>query len=257
MDEAQLIPRLKAGDRAAQEEAWNHYYPEIYTYICRFSRVRYTSSRISTHYEAHTVTNGVPGQDDSDVRDILGKTFLDFFRDIAKFKGNSRLSTWLYSIAHHNAIDFYRAERRNHPRPIPPCSARMGGPIDEENTFYAEDPIEPTIPEEEHFEIPRKGTESQDSERTKKRHREAMVAGVVESWTQKENEPLKLELSDALSHIKESYRDVIELRAVQRKSVEETAKILGMTEAAVKMAYRRGLSRLREVMSPSIPAPKN
>lgn len=258
MDEAQLIAQLKAGDRVAQEEAWNHYSPVIYSYICSFSRVRYTSSSVSAHKEGHTLSDGVPGQDDSDVRDILGMTFLDFFKDIHKFKGNCRLSTWLYRIAHNNATDFYRAEARNHPRPIPPRSERISGnPADEENAFYAKDHIEPTIPEEDHFEVPRKEAAAQESERTKKRHREAMVAGVVTSWTQKENEPLKLELADALSHVKESYREVIELRAVQGKSVEETAEILGITAAAVKMAYMRGLSRLREAMFPSIAAPKN
>jgi len=257
MDEVQLIARLKAGDPVAQKEAWDHFLPEVYRYICSFSRVRYTSSSANAPIVGHPLLDGVPGQDNSDAVDILEDTFADFFKDIHKFKSNSRLSTWLYSIARHNAIDFYNEEAKNHPRPIPQRLGRIGTtPADEENTLHIEDSIEPTLPEEEHFEVPRKGTAAQESERIKKRHKEALVAGVVASWTQKENEPLRLELNDALSHIKESYREVIELRAVQGKSVEETAEILGMTEAAVKMAYKRGLSRLHDVMFPSIAAPK-
>lgn len=252
MDEVQLIARLKVGDRAAQDEAWNRYHQDIYRYIFSFSRVRYTSPNASAPKLGNNLLDGITGQDNSDVIDILEKTFLDFFKDIPNFKGNCRLSTWLYRIARNNAIDFYRAEARNHPRPIPPRpERRRGHHFDGRDVAYADSHREHTLSEEDHFEVQGKETEP-ESDCTKKRHREAIVASVVSAWTPKENAELKMELADALLHLKESHREVIELRAVQGKSVEETAAILKTTEAAVKMAYKRGLSQLRGVMFPSI-----
>ena len=37
--------------------------------------------------------------DQSLTRDILQETFLSSFRNLKKFKGNSKFSTWLYKIA--------------------------------------------------------------------------------------------------------------------------------------------------------------
>ena len=63
--------------------------------------------------------------------------------------------------------------------------------------------------------------------------------------TAEKNEDL-LQLYDALSNLKKDYRDVLILRKVQECSIEETAFILGWTEAKVKTKMARGFEALRK-----------
>ncbi len=39
------------------------------------------------------------------VRDVLQETFLAVHRSLPRFEGKSRLTTWVYSLAHHKAMD--------------------------------------------------------------------------------------------------------------------------------------------------------
>lgn len=55
-------------------------------------------------------------------------------------------------------------------------------------------------------------------------------------------------LYEALAHLKESYRMVIYLRKIKQISIEETARILGISEGKVKTDLRRGLVKLKEQM---------
>lgn len=47
-----------------------------------------------------------------DAEDICQDVFLRVFRDIAKFRGESKLSTWIGSIAYHICIDHIRKRKR-------------------------------------------------------------------------------------------------------------------------------------------------
>ena len=55
----------------------------------------------------------VKTHDDTD--DVLQNTFIKVYRNIAKFKGDSKLYTWLYRIATNEAITFLnkQAKRKN------------------------------------------------------------------------------------------------------------------------------------------------
>ncbi len=46
--------------------------------------------------------------------DVLQNTLMKVFRNIAKFKGESRLYTWLYRIATNEALTFLKKEQRRH-----------------------------------------------------------------------------------------------------------------------------------------------
>lgn len=63
--------------------------------------------------------------------------------------------------------------------------------------------------------------------------------------TVEKNEDLS-KLYGALNKLKKDYRDVLILRKVQECSIEETAFILGWTEAKVKTKMARGFEALRK-----------
>ncbi|GAA0307574.1 RNA polymerase sigma-70 factor (ECF subfamily) [Gracilibacillus halotolerans] len=54
------------------------------------------------------------------------------------------------------------------------------------------------------------------------------------------------ELYEAIEKLKQSYRDVIILRAIKELSVKETAKILNWTDTKVRVTYHRALNVLKE-----------
>ncbi len=50
--------------------------------------------------------------------DLAQDTFLKAFHGLASFKGNSSVKTWLYTIAHHTFINWYRRETKFSRYPI-------------------------------------------------------------------------------------------------------------------------------------------
>ena len=87
--EASARRAIEADDhKAALRELENLYGASVYRYI-----------------------RGIVGNDDV-AHDVWQNTFLQAFRDIVRFRGGSRLKTWLYSIARHRSLDALRDERR-------------------------------------------------------------------------------------------------------------------------------------------------
>ena len=54
--------------------------------------------------------------DDTD--DVLQNVFVKVWKNISRFRGDSKLSTWMYSIATNEALSFLRKERRNQKVPL-------------------------------------------------------------------------------------------------------------------------------------------
>lgn len=54
--------------------------------------------------------------DDTD--DILQNVFVKVWKNVSKFRGESKLSTWLYSIATNEALSFIRQEKRDQKVPL-------------------------------------------------------------------------------------------------------------------------------------------
>ncbi len=66
-------------------------------------------SRLLDEYEQrvfHTCLSFVPNKEDAE--DIAQEVFVEVFRSIQKFKGNSKLSTWMYRIATNKSLEFIR-----------------------------------------------------------------------------------------------------------------------------------------------------
>jgi RNA polymerase sigma-70 factor (ECF subfamily) len=54
----------------------------------------------------HTCISFVPNKEDAE--DIAQEVFLEVYRSIHKFKGNSKLSTWIYKISTTKSLEFIR-----------------------------------------------------------------------------------------------------------------------------------------------------
>lgn len=89
-DDAQLVERLR--DPATVREAFAHM-------ISRYSEPLYWQIRrmVQSHQDAD---------------DLLQNTFMKAWMSIENFRGDARLSTWLYKIAVNEAITFLARERR-------------------------------------------------------------------------------------------------------------------------------------------------
>lgn len=83
--EAELLKKLCRSDPAAIEELYNTYFDRLYSLV--FNQV---------------------GRDKQTAEDIVQETFLAAIDSIDKFRGQSKLYTWLCSIANHKITDFYR-----------------------------------------------------------------------------------------------------------------------------------------------------
>ena len=87
-DESALIAQLRAGDESAYEHV-----------------VRTYGGRLLA------VTRRIVGSDE-DARDIVQDAFLNAFKSLDRFEGNSKLSTWLHRIAVNAALMKLRTRKR-------------------------------------------------------------------------------------------------------------------------------------------------
>ncbi len=79
-DEADLIARLQAGDKAACAECIDLHAPSVYRLAFRLMG------------------------DEAEAEDVMQETFLNAFKGISSFEGRSGLGTWLYRITHNTAM---------------------------------------------------------------------------------------------------------------------------------------------------------
>jgi RNA polymerase sigma factor (sigma-70 family) len=98
-DDHALIQRVVAGDRAAFEALYHRYAARLFAYINRIVR------RPDLAEEA------------------LDDTLLVVWQNAAKFDGSSRLSTWLFGIAHNKALKALTRSPRADETPITPAHA--------------------------------------------------------------------------------------------------------------------------------------
>ena len=53
------------------------------------------------------------GLNETEAEDVASETFLAAYKKLDKFRGQSKLSTWIWKIAYYKAIDYLRKNRRN------------------------------------------------------------------------------------------------------------------------------------------------
>ncbi|MEM6687192.1 MAG: sigma-70 family RNA polymerase sigma factor, partial [Bacteroidota bacterium] len=84
MSETTFIADLQSGNRAAYSRLIDEYQQRIF----------------------HTCLSFVPNKEDAE--DVAQEVFVEIFRSIHKFKGNSKLSTWIYRISTNKSLEFIR-----------------------------------------------------------------------------------------------------------------------------------------------------
>jgi RNA polymerase sigma-70 factor, ECF subfamily len=182
-----LIARLKNGDGDAYEEA-----------------VRVYSGRLLI------VTRRILGNDE-EARDALQDTFLSAFRSIARFEGDSRLSTWLHRIAVNAALMKVRTRKRKPERSIEELL-----PAYREDGHHAEGFVSWEPPVDVAMEIA---------------HNRALVR-------------------ECIAALPEQYRVALILRDIEDMDTADVAAMLGISPNAVKIRCHRARQALRTLLAP-------
>lgn len=198
-DESELIKGLQAGDPDAQERFWNASYDPLIAWV----RIK-------------------GARREEDAEEIVNNVFLRVYKGIGKFKGASRLKTWVFELAKHAAIDYYRS----------PKNESIQTPM--ETTFLDES----WAPETGSY---RAGP----NEVLKNENRSAILDPVSPALEDMIRQEHRQRLRQLLEQISEDHRTVVYLRKIEAFSVAETAKLMGRSEDAIKMLTLRAFEALQ------------
>ena len=88
MDETQIIPQLRKGNQLAFQELVETFQDKV----------------------LNTCLGFVPNQHDAE--DLVQEVFIEVYRSISKFRGDSKLSTWIYRITTTKCLEHLRAKKR-------------------------------------------------------------------------------------------------------------------------------------------------
>ncbi|PQJ80937.1 RNA polymerase subunit sigma-70 [Polaribacter porphyrae] len=110
MTEQNFIQKLKEGKQSAFSQLLDDYQQKVFSTCISF----------------------VPNKEDAE--DIAQEVFLEVFKSISKFKGNSKLSTWIYRIATNKCLEFIR--KKNTKKRFAFMQSIMGNEIPFDKTNY-------------------------------------------------------------------------------------------------------------------------
>jgi RNA polymerase sigma-70 factor (ECF subfamily) len=150
---------------------------------------------------------------DADAEDAAQEAVLKAFTNLAKFRGDSKFSTWLVRIATNEALMKLRKQRYQ----------KLHDSLDEQREG------------EEGDYVPRDFADWRE---------------IPSEALQKKE--LRQALSRALASLTRKHRNVFVLRDVQHFSIEETADLLGITKSAVKTRLLRARLQMRDALAPGI-----
>ena len=143
-------------------------------------------------------------------KDLVQETFLNAYRGLKQFRGEARVSTWLYTIASRACL---RMRRK-----------RKGAP---ERELSLEEFI-PTSEGEFHLQIPIEGLTPEQA---------------------LENKQLREALQQAINKLPKKYRMALVLRDMEGLSAGETGAVMGLSERAVKSRLHRARLFVRRELS--------
>ncbi len=154
-------------------------------------------------------------RDEEAARDAVQDAFLQAFRSLPGFRGASSVSTWLYRIAMNAALTRLRARRRR-----PEISIEELMPRFLEDGHHAEN-AQPWVGADE-------------------------LLGRLE---------MRSLVRGCIDRLPEIYRTVLLLRDVEELDTEETARVLRVSCAAVKVRLHRARLALRTLLEPLLRRP--
>lgn len=143
-------------------------------------------------------------------KDLVQETFLNAYRAYDRFRGDARISTWLYAIASHACL---RMRRKRKGQPDRELSLEEFVPTSE-GEFSLQIPMEGLSPEK------------------------AL-----------ENKELRQILDHAIAKLPRKYRMVLVLRDMEGLSAKEIGSIVGLNERAVKSRLHRARLFVRKELS--------
>ncbi len=165
----------------------------------------------------HRFANRLCGETEA-AKDLVQETFLNAYRGLKKFRGDARVSTWLYTIASRACL---RMRRK-----------RKGEP-DRELSL---DEFVPTSDGEFRLQIPVEGLSPEE-----------ML----------QNKELQQALETAIDKLPKKYKMVLVLRDMEGLSAKEVGAIMGLNERAVKSRLHRArLFVRRELSARGVAAPE-
>lgn len=179
------VQAILAGDRAAFEELVRQESPRLYRLIVRIVR------------------------DPDEARSVLQETFLQAFKGLSRFRGEAKLTTWLYGIGINQARAALRRNRRY------------------------------------------KTLEEEDIDRLQPSFRAGAYVDRMKAWNpdrvteQAERQRL---VREAIDQLPESYRTVVILRDIEELSTIEAARVLEISEGAVRVRLHRARQALRTLL---------
>ena len=185
-DEA-LAARAAAGDDRAFEEIVARYERRVFRVACRLTS-------------------------ETDAPDVLQNTFLQVYRNLPSFRGESRFATWLYRIATNVALMLRRARTR---KPAESLDAFM--PRFDEHGMHADLPAQ--------LQVASRADELIDRQALVKKAR----AGIA--------------------RLPDVYRDAFVLRDLEEMSTTDVAQVLGVEPATVRQRVHRARLLLRGYLS--------
>ncbi len=150
---------------------------------------------------------------EEDARDAVQEGFVAAFRAIGRFEGGSSLSTWLHRIVINACLMKLRSSRR---RP--------------------ETSIEELLP---------KFDESGHRVAEPEEWRESAETALARSQTRRR-------VREAIGRLPEHYRSVLMLRDIEELSTAEAARLLNLTENAVKIRLHRARQALKTLLGSAL-----
>jgi RNA polymerase sigma-70 factor (ECF subfamily) len=185
-DEA-LAARAAAGDDSAFEAIVGRYQGRVFRLACRLTS-------------------------DTDAPDVLQDTFLQVYRHLASFRGESKFGTWLYRIASNVALMHRRAVAR-----------RPAESLDEFLPRFDAEGKHAATPAE--LRVASRADELLDRQLLAERAR------------------------DVLARLPDLYRDAFVLRDLEEMSTADVARALGVEPATVRQRVHRARLMLRGYLS--------
>lgn len=154
-----------------------------------------------------TCISFVPNKEDAE--DIAQEVFLEVFKSINKFKGNSKLSTWIYRITTNKCLEFIR--KKNTKKRFAFMQTILGNEIPIDKTSYFTEFNHPGI--------------------------------------QLENKEKSAIIFKAINTLPESQKVVFTLAKIDGKSYQEIVEITGKSLSSVESILFRARKSLKEKLS--------
>ncbi|MGJ8745083.1 RNA polymerase sigma factor [Polaribacter sp.] len=182
MNEETFITQLQAGKQAAFSLLLDEYQQKVFGTCISF----------------------IPNREDAE--DVAQEVFLEVFKSINKFKGNSKLSTWIYKIATNKCLEFIR--KKNTKKRFAFMQTIMGNDIPMDKTSYFTEVNHP---------------------------------GILLENQEKSNIIFK-----AINTLPESQRVIFTLAKIDDKSYQEIVEITGKSLSSVESLMFRAKKALQE-----------